>query len=116
MTSMCSSAGLNNCVLAALINPSAHRRPVAFPKVRPHAPNTVQTPGKEDLSFMGRIKQSIWRIGDTLKHRNVKYSFKAGMATALLAAPAFFDRTRPIFVEYRGEWALISVSRSINNC
>lgn len=32
------------------------------------------------------------------------------MATAILAAPAFFETTRPIFVEYRGEWALISVS------
>lgn len=40
----------------------------------------------------------------------MKYAFKAGMATAMLAAPAFFKSTRPTFVEYRGEWALISVS------
>jgi hypothetical protein len=26
----------------------------------------------------------------------------------MLAAPAFIDRTRPIFLEYKGEWALIS--------
>jgi hypothetical protein len=32
------------------------------------------------------------------------------MATALLAAPAFLDSTRPIFLEYWGDWALISVS------
>jgi hypothetical protein len=31
------------------------------------------------------------------------------MATALLAAPAFFDATRPMFVELWGDWALISV-------
>jgi hypothetical protein len=31
------------------------------------------------------------------------------MATAALAAPAFINATRPIFTEYRGEWALISV-------
>ena len=39
----------------------------------------------------------------------MKYAFKAGMATAMLAAPAFFESTRPVFVDYRGEWALISV-------
>ena len=39
----------------------------------------------------------------------MKFAVKAGMATAMLAAPAFFDATRPVFVEYRGEWALISV-------
>jgi hypothetical protein len=32
------------------------------------------------------------------------------MATALLAAPAFFDQTRPIFVDLWGDWALISVT------
>ena len=97
-------------MLAALVRPSSHRRPVAFPKVRPHAPNTVQTPGKDDLSITGRMKQSIWRISDKLKQRNVKHAFRAGMATAVLASPAFYEKTRPIFMEYRGEWALVSVS------
>ena len=32
------------------------------------------------------------------------------MATAVLASPAFYEKTRPIFMEYRGEWALVSVS------
>lgn len=40
----------------------------------------------------------------------MKYAIKAGMATAILAAPAFFDATRPIFVDYYFDWALISVS------
>ena len=37
--------------------------------------------------------------------------FKAtfSLLAAILAAPAFFEATRPMFVEYRGEWALISV-------
>lgn len=39
----------------------------------------------------------------------MKYAFKVGMSTAMLAAPAFFDATRPIFTEYKGEWALMSV-------
>lgn len=41
--------------------------------------------------------------------RDIKYAIKAGMATALLASPAFFDATRPIFLRYNGDWALVSV-------
>ena len=41
--------------------------------------------------------------------QDMKHAVKAGMATAILASPAFFESTRPMFVEYRGEWALISV-------
>ena len=61
---------------------------------------------------MGKLNQSIWAFGARLKEKDVKYALKVGMATAILAAPAFFDATRPIFTEYRGEWALISVSAS----
>ncbi|KAI6002886.1 Fusaric acid resistance protein-like-domain-containing protein [Pisolithus albus] len=89
--------------------PSENRHPkVSFPKVQPHAPSTVQTPDRSNLSFFGRIKRSMWELGDRLKDRNIKYSFKVGMSTATLAALAFFDTTRPIFMQYRGEWALVS--------
>lgn len=88
---------------------SENRHPkVSFPKVQPHAPSTVQTPDRSNLSFFGRIKRSMWELGDRLKDRNIKYSFKVGMSTATLAALAFFDTTRPIFMQYRGEWALVS--------
>ena len=93
---------------ASIFSYESHDRPV-FPRVRPHAPNTVQTPSASELSFFGKINQLIWRIGDRLKERTILYAFKAGMATAILAAPAFFDATRPLFVRFRGEWALISV-------
>lgn len=79
-----------------------------FPKVQPHAPNTVQTPARKDLSWWGRVGQMLWAFGSLLKRHDIKFAFKAGMATALLAAPAFVERTRWWFVEYRGEWALIS--------
>ena len=58
---------------------------------------------------MGRIEQSLWALGARLRANDTKYAVKVGMATAILAAPAFFEATRPVFVEYRGEWALISV-------
>jgi hypothetical protein len=83
---------------------------VHFPKVRPHAPNTIQTPAQSELSWYGRFKQWLWRVGDRLTDHDMKYAVKVGMATAILAAPAFFETTRPTFMEYRGEWALLSVS------
>ncbi|RPD58687.1 hypothetical protein L227DRAFT_504933 [Lentinus tigrinus ALCF2SS1-6] len=81
---------------------------VSFPKVTPHAPNTIQTPARENLTFIGRVKQSLWALGARMQQQDMKYAVKAGMATAMLASPAFFESTRPMFVEYRGEWALIS--------
>jgi hypothetical protein len=85
----------------------------SFPKIRPHAPNTIQTPSRSQLTFIGRVKQALWSIGSRLKERDLKYAVKAGMATGILAAPAFMDATRPLFTEYRGEWALISVSKPV---
>ena len=57
---------------------------------------------------MVRLKQFVWRVGDRARESDVKYAVEAGMATAMLAAPAFFEVTGPTFMEYRGEWALIS--------
>ncbi|KAG9316913.1 Fusaric acid resistance protein-like-domain-containing protein [Chiua virens] len=81
---------------------------VSFPKVRPHALNTLQTPNHSNLTFVERFLRSLWDLADLFKDRNINYAFKVGMSTAVLAAPAFFDATRPLFTEYRGEWALIS--------
>ncbi|THH31394.1 hypothetical protein EUX98_g2773 [Antrodiella citrinella] len=93
--------------LSGMFVPLAHKA-VSFPKVKPHAPNTIQTPSRQNLTFWGKVKQSIWALGARLKEQDLKYAIKAGMATAILAAPAFVESTRPTFVEYRGEWALIS--------
>nr|GAT47657.1 predicted protein [Mycena chlorophos] len=94
--------------ISQYVAPANRRAHPMFPKVRPHAPNTIQTPAWEHLSWMGRIKQLVWTIGTRLTESDAKYAIKAGMATALLASPAFFDSTRHIFVEYWGDWALIS--------
>ncbi|KAJ7502501.1 hypothetical protein B0H11DRAFT_1988806 [Mycena galericulata] len=96
--------------LSQYIAPAHRRTHPSFPKVRPHAPNTIQTPAWDRLTWIGKIKQSLWTAGKRLTESDTKYAVKAGMATALLAAPAFFDATRPIFVELWGDWALISAS------
>ncbi|KAI0319004.1 Fusaric acid resistance protein-like-domain-containing protein [Amylostereum chailletii] len=90
------------------LNSNTTRVATSFPKVRPHAPNTMQTPSRSELSYAGRFKQWIWRVGARMGDHDIKYAIKAGMATAMLAAPAFFEVTRPKFMEYRGEWVLIS--------
>lgn len=94
--------------LSQYIIPAPRRTHPSFPKVRPHAPNTMQTPAWNRLTWVGKAKQQLWTIGKRLTERDTKYAVKAGMATALLAAPAFFDATRPMFVELSGDWALIS--------
>jgi len=81
-----------------------------FPEVLPHAPDTIQTPSWDSLSLMGKIDRTVWLIGKRLTERDTKYAIKAGMATAILASPAFIDATRTTFVKYFGDWALISVS------
>ena len=80
----------------------------AFPKLGAHAPNTTQTPSRSSLSFVGRMQQRLWSFLRKLKDADFRYSLKVGISTAILAAPAFIDYTRPTFVQYRGEWALIS--------
>ena len=81
-----------------------------FPKVRPHAPDTIQTPPWHTLSLTGKINQTLWSIGKRFGERDTKFALKTGMAVALLAAPAFIDSTRPTFVDFFGDWALISVN------
>lgn len=106
---------LKHCISAAYIIPDIRHPVPSFPKVRPHAPNTIQTPPRNKLPLIGRIKQSVWSFGKRMTERDTKYAFKVGMAIGIMAAPAFFDATRPIFVEYWGDWALISVCPLVRN-
>ncbi|KXN90635.1 hypothetical protein AN958_03875 [Leucoagaricus sp. SymC.cos] len=96
--------------ISAYLIPDHRAAHPGFPKIKPHAPNTVQTPSRNNLPFIGRVKQQLWAIGARMQERDIKFALKAGMATAMLAAPAFFDSTRPFFVQNQGDWALISAS------
>ncbi|KAH7099933.1 Fusaric acid resistance protein-like-domain-containing protein [Auriculariales sp. MPI-PUGE-AT-0066] len=83
-------------------------RLASFPRFSPHAPNTAQTPAVSTLSLWGGIKLRLWWFGQLLRESEMKYAVKTGLALAILAAPAFYDPTRPFFLQYKGEWALIS--------
>jgi hypothetical protein len=101
---------IDSGMTAGILTRERSRIAYSFPKVRPHAPDTVQTPSRLGLSAWRRFKLSLWAFGARLQDHDIKYAVKTGAATAMLAAPAFFEATRPKFMEYRGEWALISVS------
>lgn len=94
--------------ISGMLTKEKSRIAYSFPKVRPHAPDTVQTPSRSGLSPWRRFQLSLWAFGERMQDHDVKYAVKTGMATAMLAAPAFIEATRPTFMEYRGEWALIS--------
>ncbi|KAF8906572.1 Fusaric acid resistance protein-like-domain-containing protein [Gymnopilus junonius] len=94
--------------LSPHIIPYHRMRHPAFPKILPHAPDTIQTPPRNELSLLGKLNQSMWAIGKRLKERDTRYAIKVGIATAVLAFPAFANATRPTFVDYWGDWALIS--------
>ncbi|CAE6416781.1 unnamed protein product [Rhizoctonia solani] len=99
--------GLARRISSRLLQDTQNRVPL-FPKVEPHAPNTALRLSRTQLSTWGRVKQSIWALGLFFRQPEIKYSIKTGMAVSILAAPAFIESTRETFMEYRGEWALIS--------
>ncbi|CAE6366554.1 unnamed protein product [Rhizoctonia solani] len=99
--------GIRRQISSRLLQNAQNRDPL-FPKVKPHAPNTALRLARTQLTTWGRVKQSIWALGQFFRQPEIKYSIKSGMAVAILAAPAFIESTRETFIEYRGEWALIS--------
>jgi len=97
-------------LVASYMTPVNKRNPPIFPKVQPHAPDTIQTPPLNTLTFVGKMNHIVWATWKRLNERDAKYAMKAGLATAVLASASFIDSTRATFLEYQGDWALISVS------
>lgn len=71
-----------------------------------HALDTAQTP--RAVTWQHRWSRWLWRWGQFFRKRDIKFAIKAGFGCALLASPAFIHRTRPTFVQYQGQWALVS--------
>ena len=79
-----------------------------FPKPNIHnTKNTLQTPVPS--TFSQRWSTRLWQFLHLFRSFQVKYAAKAAFSTIVLLIPAFVDWTRPYFVQYRGEWALISM-------
>ncbi|ORY35739.1 hypothetical protein BCR39DRAFT_511847 [Naematelia encephala] len=89
------------------IDPSKLQPPL-FPQNSKHARGTLLTPPRQALSALARVRQTFWEIGAFLRRPDMRYAIKTGLGGAILAAPAFTEVGRPVFLEYRGEWALIA--------
>ncbi|GJN88427.1 hypothetical protein Rhopal_001393-T1 [Rhodotorula paludigena] len=90
----------------ALQPPRSKYRSV-FPKIVDGALSSHQVESS-DFSFVGRIKLAFWRLSYRLREPNVRFAIKTGAGAAVLASAAFIPRLRPRWLEWRGEWALIS--------
>ncbi|WVQ72128.1 hypothetical protein IAR50_001673 [Cryptococcus sp. DSM 104548] len=95
------------------IDPSRLQPPL-YPKNGRDSASPIVVPSMTSLSWFGKIKQVFWAIGERLRQPDAKYAIKTGMGGAMLAAPAFTEVGRPIFLRYRGEWALIAYFATIN--
>ncbi|KAF9306088.1 hypothetical protein BGZ74_007678 [Mortierella antarctica] len=60
-------------------------------------------------TFLQKWSTRLWKFLHVFRSFQVKYAAKAAISTMVLLIPAFVDWTRPYFVQYRGEWAIISM-------
>ncbi|TYJ52309.1 hypothetical protein B9479_007095 [Cryptococcus floricola] len=95
------------------IDPSRLQPPL-YPKNGRDSAGPIVVPSMTSLSWLGKVKQMFWAVGERLRQPDAKYAIKTGMGGAMLAAPAFTEFGRPIFLRYRGEWALIAYFATIN--
>ncbi|KAG0033130.1 hypothetical protein BGZ82_006235 [Podila clonocystis] len=84
------------------------RKPRLFPKPNIHnTNNTLHTPTPS--TFLQKWSTRLWKFLHVFRSFQVKFAAKAAISTMVLLIPAFVDWTRPYFVQYRGEWAIISM-------
>jgi len=57
---------------------------------------------------VARVKLAFWRLGWHLRQPDVRFALKTGAGASILCAAAFIPRLRPLWLEWRGEWGLIS--------
>ncbi|KAK8854671.1 hypothetical protein IAR55_003410 [Kwoniella newhampshirensis] len=89
------------------IDPSDLQPPL-FPRAKRDSAGAVLVPEERMNSTWGRLKQRFWTVGTRLRQPDMRYAIKTGVGGAILAAPAYTEWGRPIFLQYRGEWALIA--------
>jgi len=100
----CPSLSLTSALLPVNIFASRSENP--FPQIEDGALTSHQL-SPRSLTYLGRIKHSIWMLGWRLRSPSVRFAIKTGAGAALLASAAF-TKLRPLWLEWRGEWALIS--------
>lgn len=66
-------------------------------------------------SLSARVQYNIWRFLRGFKQTEIRFAIKVGVGAALFAMPAMIDSLRPIFVEWRLEWGLLSFFIILNS-
>ncbi|KAF9087285.1 hypothetical protein BGX29_000908 [Mortierella sp. GBA35] len=85
-----------------------HGKQRLFPKPNMHnKADTLHTP--RPSTFLQKWSTRLWKFLHVFRSFQVKYAAKTAVSAMVLLIPAFVDWTRPYFVQYRGEWALISM-------
>ncbi|PWN43915.1 hypothetical protein IE81DRAFT_365332 [Ceraceosorus guamensis] len=77
-----------------------------WPSHKRHQLHTAQTPAARTLKQ--RAARWVWELGQWLRQPDSKFGLKAGIGCALLASPAFITATRPVFLEFQGQWAIVT--------
>lgn len=88
-----------------------------FPTTAPDTPGTATNPDRKTLSFKGQLQHFVWELAERARKpvrllfalchyvvtelafykQDMKYAIKVGLATALLATPAYTDTWRETF-------------------
>ncbi|CEQ42719.1 SPOSA6832_04576, partial [Sporobolomyces salmonicolor] len=99
-------ASIRHQFARAMSNPRSKRRSI-FPEIVDGALSS-HLADSAGLSLVSRIKHTFWRFGWYLRQPNIRFAVKTGAGVAVLSSAAFIPSLRPIWLEWKGEWALIS--------
>lgn len=64
--------------------------------------NSKRPPRKRPWSYQ------LYKIGRFLRRDDVRFAIKVGIGAIVYSLPAFLESSRPFFVQWRGEWGLVS--------
>lgn len=56
----------------------------------------------------------VWKLSKFTRSNDFQFGFRVGIGALILSALAFSDYTRHIFIEYRGEWSLVTYAIIMN--
>ncbi|BGP14019.1 hypothetical protein JCM10213v2_001957 [Rhodosporidiobolus nylandii] len=94
---------------ARAMKPPRKKRHSVFPEIVDGALSSHQIDvSKHSHSLIARAKLAFWYLGWHLRQPDIRFAIKTGAGVAILSSAAFIPALRPIWLEWRGEWSLIS--------
>lgn len=100
----CASFSHARSLVLILVHEAINDNP--FPRMESHAYTSHRT-SETEVSAWTRFKRRVWAFGHHLREPTIRFAIKTGVGLALLAWPAFTS-FRPVWLRWRGEWAMIS--------